>query len=278
VPTTVAWRDLTLTTGGDQPYRITAVDGWEQLPEGRYDKLPRSRGHGSHPSPVWADERVVTVEGFTHDEPRRDELLHALQRSTTFGGTEEPLTVDLAGRTLTAAAQLLAARPALLRGEWGIGRFGWVLQWRCPDPVRYGPATSQTIGLPSPGAGLTYPLAYPLDYGEAGSTGQVTVTNPGTADAPLLLTAVGPLPGGFAVSAAGQEIRYPVPIPAGQTVTVDTGAGTVLVEGTASRRGDLTRADWIQVPPAGTVTLQFVSLGGYQPDATLTATIRPAYW
>jgi hypothetical protein len=55
----------------------------------------------------------------------------------------------------------------------------------------------------------------------------------------------------------------------GETLTIDTGEGTIVAEGTADRRGNLTVADWIQVPPLSTITLQFTSLGGaYDPAAT----------
>jgi hypothetical protein len=282
VPTTVTWRDLTLTTGAEQPYRITALDGWESRPAPRYEKTARARAHGAHPSPIWSDERLVTVEGFTHDEAARDALLHALQAAARYSADPDdahPLTVALAGRTLTAAAQVLRFDPVLTRGEWGIGRFGWVIQWRCPDPLRYGPARVATTGLPTSGGGLTYPLTYPLGYGELGDPGQVALTNEGTADAPIVFDVTGPLEHGFDLSAGGQRITYPLPVPAGQTVTVDTGAGTALVEGTSSRRAALTAADWLHVPAGTALTVQFTSLGGaYDPAASLTARWSAAYW
>jgi hypothetical protein len=280
-PTTVAWRGLTMATGQDTGFRILTVEGWEELPAPRYEKTPRSRAHGAHPSRVWADERIVTVTGFCWSAADRDAMLSELQAGLVFGADEEPLTVTAAGRTLTASAQLLAARQALLRGEWGIGRFGWVAQWRCPDPLRYGPAQpSQSVGLPTSGGGLAYPLAYDLDYGAAGEDGSLTLTNPGTAPAPVVMEVRGPLERGFEVSAGGQRLRYPVPIPAGQVIRIDTGAGTVLVEGTADRRTNLTIADWMQVPALGSLTLQLTSLGGaYDAAAGLTVpSFRGAYW
>jgi hypothetical protein len=279
VATSVVWRDLTLATGDSQPYRILTVEGWEQLPEPRYDKQPRSRGHGAHPAPVWSDERVVTVEGFTHDEDRRDALLWALQEGATFDGGEEPLTVTLAGRTLTAGAQLLAARPVLTRGEWGIGRFGWLLQWRCPDPLRYAAPVTVSTGLPSSGGGLAYDLAYPLDYGALGGTGQLALSNPGTAPAPIRFDVTGPLPGGFELAATGQRLVYPYAVPDGQTLTIDTATGSVVVEGTADRRANLTQADWMQVPRRSTLTVQFTNLSAdYNDVARAAATVRGAYW
>lgn len=276
-PTSALWRGLLL--GAGSLYRIRALDGWEELPAPRYDKTPRARAHGTHSSAVWADERIVTVEGWCWTAAERDQMLAALQATMTFDGGEEPLTITAAGRTLTAQAQLLAARPQLLRGEWGVGRFGWLAQWRCPNPLRHGPAQTATTGLPTSGGGLTYPLAYPLGYGTGGNPGRLTLTNPGTAAASIVFVVSGPLAGGFELSASGMRLRYPVTVPAGQPVTIDTAAGTVTVEnGTADRRGNLTVADWMQVPPGASLTVQFTALGAYDPAASLSATIRPAYW
>lgn len=277
--TSIAWRELSL--GAASGHKIVSVEGWESLPPPRYDKINRARGHGTHPSPVWADERIVTVTGTCHSIGDRDRLLHELRRDMTFGSGEEPLAITLAGRTLTAAAQLLRCDPAVAAGSWNVGLIGWVAQWRCPDPLRYGPEQAPvSTGLPTPGGGLAYPLTYPLDYGSAGVTGRITLVNDGTADAPIPLQVVGGLPEGWEVSAVGQRLRYPTPVPARQVIDVDTGAGTVLAEGTADRRGELTVADWLRVPAKSSLTLQFTSLGGaYDPAARLTVPgFREAYW
>ncbi len=288
-PTAVQWRSLVLATGADAPYRLLSLEGWEELPPARYEKQARLNAHGAHRSAVYSDERLVVVEGFSWSAAERDELLRELRAATVFGEGDdtEPLTVTAAGRTLTAGAQLLQARPMLTRGEWGVGRFGWLLQWRCPDPLRYGPPDTDSTGLPTVGGGLTYPLTYPLQYGAVGATGRITLTNPGTAEAPMVLTVRGPLPQGFEVSDdRGRRLTYAAPVPDGQTVELDTAAGTVMVEGTASRRGNLSHADWLTVPAAdpftdepGVVTLQFTSLGGDNDAAVeLSATWSETTW
>lgn len=280
--TSVQWRDLTLG-GPSSPYRVTGLDGWEELPPARVDRTSRARSHGSHPSPVWADERTVTVAGFCGSSDEREALLRALRAGLGgFAETGEPLAVTDLGRTLTARAQIVRASATRQAGSWGSGRFGWAAQWRCPDPLRYGPLRTATTGLPGGGGGLTYPLYATtgrLDYGQPGDAGRITLTNPGDADAPVLLTVVGPHAAGFEVSAGGRRITYPTPVPAGQTITVDTATGRVLAEGTADRRGELRHADFFQIPAHGSVTAQYTSLGGgSDPDATLTATWSEAHW
>lgn len=285
-PTTAVWRGLTL--GHDTDFRIRELEGWEELPSARYDKTPRSNAHGAHPSEVWSDERIVTITGWSWSSTDRDRLLRQLRAHLAFGdAAQEPLTITVAGRTLTAGAQLIAARPALIRGEWGIGRFGWVAQWRCPDPLRYGPTLTDDTALPSSGGGLQYNLYKPgkLDYGPAGVLGRITLVNEGSAPAPIRFAVLGAHDVGFEISGGGKRLTYAAPVPSGVTVELDTATGDVLVEGTASRRGNLSAADWMLIPAAsvdgtaGQLTVQFTSLGGVRdPAALLTATWAEANW
>lgn len=281
-PTSLLWSGLTMATGREATYRILTLEGWEELPSARYDKTPRTSAHGAHPSKVWSDERIVTVTGFCWTATDRDALLAQMQTALVFGDDDQqPLTITAAGRTLTSRAQLLAARQALLRGEWGVGRFGWLAQWRCPDPLRYGPPQTASTPLPDVGGGLTYPLYQSgyLDYGQPGDTGRITLVNSGSAPAPILFAARGGHDIGFEISAAGQRLTYAAPVPAGQVLELDTAAGTVLVEGTASRRSNLSAYDWMTIPAKGSLTVQYTSLGGARdPGAELTATWSEAHW
>lgn len=288
----VVWRDLTLSRATG--HRIVSIEGWESLPPNRYDKIPRARGHGAHPSPVWADERLITVTGTSYSVADRDQLLLNLMRRMSLDEREEPLAITTAGRTLTAAAQLLRADPVISAGSWNVGLIKWVAQWRCTDPLRYGPEQSLDTGLPTSGGGLSWPAfggaGGTLDWGTPGVTGQLTLTNPGTAAAAIVLDvqagSANGLQKGWEVSAAGKRLTYPAAVPPGQLIEVDTGAGSVLAERTADRRGELTRADWLLIPAAipatgrpGSLTLQFTSLGGpYDPGTRLYARWKETNW
>jgi len=281
--TEIAWRGVTL--GGSGDFRVLKVTGWDDQPPVTDYSQERTRGHGDHVGELFARARTVTVTGEIVDTVNRDTLARRLQAVSTVDSVLRDLTVTMFGLTLTAQARVVA-RALDLTALYDVGNVPFSLQWRCPDPLRYGAAVNPSTPLPLAGGGLAYPLAYPLPYGDPGITGRIPLTNPGTAPATLLLDIRGGLPEGWLVSAAGQALAYPVAVPSGQTIEVDTGAGTVLVEGTASRRGNLTRADWLTVPAAdpetgqpGQLELQFASLGGARdPNAQLSALMRPAYW
>jgi hypothetical protein len=274
--TQVTWRGLTIGGGGNG-FHVAEITGWDDLPDPVDMSQPRVRGHGDHVGDLYSQARIVLVTGTIADRAARDTLAGALLTAGPLTSTVEDLTVDTLGRALTAGARLIR-RSLPVGDDYPSGVIPFALQWRCPDPLRYGAPQTAATGLPAAGGGLTYPLAYPLGYGAAGQTGQITLPNAGTADTTIVFTVTGPLPAGFELSAAGRRITYPVAVPAGQTITVDTAAGSVLVEGTSDRRASLTSAGWLTVPAAGSLTVQFTSLGGYDPAATVTATWRAAHW
>lgn len=274
--TEITWAGLTL--GGDSDYSVLSITGWEELAGLTDMSAARVRGHGDHLGDQFSQARIVTVTGEIVDSVDRDSLARALESVTSVRSGLQDLTIELFGQALTAQGRIVQ-RALTIGQEYDFGAVPFALQWRCPDPLRYGPAVTTSTGLPTTSGGLVYPLTYPLSYGSAGSSGQLTLTNSGTADAPILFVVSGSLPNGFEISAAGQRLTYPAAVPSGQPVTIDTGSGSVTVEGTADRRTTLTNADWMQVPAMSSLTVQFTSLGGtYDPAANLTASYRPAYW
>lgn len=277
--------DLSVVWGGidlnfDAGFQVDSVTGWDDLPEITSYDQPRARGHGDHTGDQFARSRIVTASGNILSQDALKAVTLALLTASTVTSTVSDLTITTFGRTLTSGARLIQRSLPVVAG-YGSGYAPFALQWKCPDPLRYDVAqTAGPIGLPTPGGGLTYPLAYPLDYGAAAIPGLLTLSNTGTADTSVLFTVTGPLPSGFEVSSMdGQRLTYPDALFAGEVLTLDTASGAVLLGGTADRRNSLTVADWMQVPAGGSLTVRFTSLGGaYDPAATLTATIRPAYW
>lgn len=277
--TQVTWRGLTLG-GGDSPFHIEEITGWDDLPELITTGAPRARAHGSHVGSRFARSRIVTIAGSIADRAARDELATTLMADTPVQSDVLDLTVETFGRRLTAGAQLV--RRSLPVGEnYASGKVPFALQWECPDPLRYGPAQpTYSVGLPVATGGLDYPLTYPMDYGFAGDTGQIALFNGGTADASILMRVTGPIPQGFAISAGEQLLVYPLEVPAGQTIDIDTATGSVLIEGTAERRAALAWADFMQVPAGQTLILQFASLGGATDPAARLEVLgfREAHW
>lgn len=276
----IVWKGITL--GGTSPYVIQDLTGWDELPGLNDMSVPQVRGHGDHLGDQFSQARTITLSGtiLADDSGARDTLSLALQGAATVRSDLDSLAITTFNQQLFTDARIV--RSTVSAGAtYGVGAVPFALQWKCPDPLRYGPLQSAgPVGLPVSGGGLAYPLAYPLDYGTAATPGLLSLTNVGTADSSVLFTVTGALPSGFEISSAsGKRLTYPDPLFSGDVLTLDTATGAVLLGGTADRRASLTVADWMQVPAGGSITVRFSSLGGaFDAAATLTASMRPAYW
>ena len=272
-----------LLLGPGTPYEITKAVGFLDLPAVRADDPERPRQHGTFTGPDYTGPRVFELE-----------LDIVATSSTTFTDAvtaflavtvPQPGTVDLAWRlpgrgVLSSAVKVRKSTIGVDRGyQLGIAETV-ALQLLAPDPVAYAGVLTAVTGLPFWSAGLVWPLAFPLDFGAAGTLGRVTLTNPGTADTAPVLAVTGPLDVGFLVTVVetGQTLRFEQPVAGTSTVTLDCGTGHAVLDGGAYRDDALTVADWFVVPAGTSRTVQLATLGAYDAAAAMSATWAPAYW
>ena len=287
--TTVQWRGLTLSSDHSSPFGVRTLLGWDELPETRMDAPVRPQAHGRFDTPVWADERIVTLSGQIVSQGR-DALLQTLQSAMTLPvglSSAEDLIVTRAGRTLSSRARLTAFKTPTT-GNWAVGEVPFVIEWRCRDPLRYGEPKSVTTSFPRLRGGLEYDLytdgagadlGY-LDYGEASDTGRVVVSNGGTADTWPVFQVTGPIDSsGFDIALVGtdQRVRFSGPVASGSALMIDSASGTAVIDGSADRGGLLTQRDWFAVPAGGSVEVAFIPLG-VDLGGQLTVVHRPAWW
>lgn len=264
---------------GDVVLHIERSTGWHTSAAPRLAGSPRTRGHGSHDAPSFRASRRIDLFGwlFAKSEALLETSMEKLAAICSEEGLHQ-LQVATASRVRTAMVRLADEPLIVPSGRWNAAV---TIPLLAPDPLKYGPAAApMSTALPTDGGGLSYSLAYPLTYGAAPTTGQIDLVNVGTAPAPVPFAVTGPLPLGFELSTTdGQRILFEGVVPAGQVITIDTATGMVLAEGTADRRAYVTRADWIQVPAGRSTSVQFASLGGYDPAAELAVpNFRSAYW
>jgi len=276
VTTTIEWRGLTISR--DTGYRVTAISGWEDLPDLTSTDEPRAFRDGDITRPRYARGRVVTVEGHLTDPGATGGLVAALQIAAARSDQVEPLSITLFGRRLTAQARIVRRTLPQDLG-YQVGRQRWALQWSCPDPLRFGPLVgSPATRLPGAATGVVLPTTLPAALGSAGNA--VDVPNDGNAAYRPVLRVTGPTAGGFQISdiATGRRLRYAADVPVGETVTVDLDLRRVTLSGGTSVRRLLDVAQWFDIPSGGT-TIRFTQLatgGTPDPRATLTALDIPA--
>lgn len=253
------------------------LDGWHQPPAVRDRIEERPGADGGFPATALKSPRVITIGGMITGT--RSKVLAGLRTLGALSG-EVLVEVDDPNRGyLWCSAEVLDQQNDGIHAAFGYGRFQ--VQFRASDPRLYGLQQTVTIGLRNPGAGgLTYPLAYPLDYGTAPSGGRVVLVNTGTAPTEPRITVTGPLTDGFIVSHAetGRSLSY---YAATSALNLDCYGGTA-TEGGQDRTRYLLNREWFQVPPGASATFAFATFGtetsASVPAPQMIVAMSPAYW
>ncbi|MEU9306960.1 hypothetical protein [Streptomyces sp. NPDC048256] len=283
-PGHVQYGDLLLGPG--TPYRWKTLTGWEDLPPLDSGTVARSDAHGAFPGQLLAQSRTIGVDGLMVRAPRAQigAVVGALSAATAPRVDEIPLVawLDERGPLLAFARATRRAIPTTLGYRVGTITDA-AIEWVATDPRRY-ELTERSVSatLPMPEPGLSWPLAWPLSFGTPGSTGALSTQNAGDAETHPVVEFRGPttLPA-LTNLATGDVIEYDIPLAAGDVLTVDTLAGTVVLNGTASR---LHTATSRSVPEQtftlapGAASLIFRAAPGSSPTATATVRYRSAYW
>lgn len=132
------------------------------------------------------------------------------------------------------------------------------------DPVRYAAVESSvTLDLAPSGAGLTYPVEYPIVYAGGGGSGSASAANAGSAAVHWQATLTGPLTNPrLVLDGSGKFVRLLATIAAGETVLLDSRSGSILLDGTTPRPSWFAPGSrWFRLEP-GTNGLTFTADAG----------------
>lgn len=283
-PAQIEYKGLLLGSGTPFGNAREGLSGWGDMPDIRLGNKPRNSRHGSTPGSMFAQQRVVTWNMRMWPEQAGFEAAcDALERATaiTRGSTEFPLVIRTRGvRRFVLARCTKRVLPEDRLYYAGIPK--GALQWIASDPRRYDlDELSVTISGPSLGSGgLIYPLTYPLDYGTPGAPPTAIATNAGTTETHPVLVFTGPMLDPKVVnSTLGWQLEFSLDLLLGQTLVVDTNAGTVLLNGTDrlyTRTGLSVPVQHFWFDPGdNNLVLAPASING--PEAGLSATWYSAY-
>lgn len=271
----VRFGDTLLGTGTTAGLR--QLIGWRSLPDVELSDYPRPQAHGSYPGSAYAGVLTVTGVFLVRGRPEAKALaLAAIERATRLDGAERPLVVnDSTGASYRMGK--IIARDVPQEVHFTHAPVEVSVQWECSDPRRYD-LTEQVASLLLGAAtgGLDYPLDYPLEYGTNVGNAAV-VSNPGTADAPVVIDFAGPFVNPRVECSAGWALEFETSLAAGETLTVDTAAGTVLLDGADRLYTIAPASDPVEGCTIPADSDASVSLSAATGTGTATVTYRPAY-
>jgi hypothetical protein len=263
--------------------------GWFEAVEDRVFSTDKPADDGIYSSPNLDAARVINLTGCCK-APDKASLDSARNQFNALlkGGHLFPLLVEEPVVDKTAMVKRAGGRAIPKTSR----EFDWQLIMTAPDARKYA-ATAKTASTPlaqdAPGgiqwdgpaggtgvrwngpAGTTG-LSYQTGNGQ---NGVIQISNDGTADTPVTLTIAGPVDVPSVIRTdTGETITWNGTVAAGATLVIDTGTGSVLLNG-SNQRPLLTRADFFVIPP-GVVDVLFQSPTP-SPTALLTATWADAW-
>ncbi|MEE1817469.1 phage tail family protein [Streptomyces sp. SP18ES09] len=279
----IQWAGLLIGPG--TPFNVdrSGLQGWEDLPEYDSSDADRPTSHGAWPGSRYAKPRKIS--GTIVLMPEYDaaaEAIRALRQALALLDEERWLTVRLHGELLAVRARIAQRVVPADQGFATQGSSRMSIQWLASDPRRYTVnEQSASTTPPQPETGLTWPLVWPLNWGQAKSTGDAVAENTGSAATHPVIVFRGPcsMP---TVTERGSKrrLRYAIDLAAGDELVVDTANGTVTLNNTASRRhtamADSSPEELFLLEP-GRTELSFRP-DSATPEALMTIRWRSAEW
>ncbi len=255
-------------------WHVADLQGWDDTPEVVSQSSQRVSAHGLNIGPQTYTGRSLTLTGWIvarSTELRRD-ALRQLHGSLPVNSLAVVRVSDTPERYVRARinGQLKAAR---------IGTCCYAIQipLLAPDPRRYYLNPDPvTVTLPTAALGVSLPASLPLAFPERTDSADRPVTNYGDMDCPWTARIVGPITQpSIEAPDLGREVTVNLTLGATDTLDLDSRDRTVILNGSASRSGLVTRASsWFDIPADSTTTIRLGSAAvpdGATPTLTFTA-------
>lgn len=255
------WEIAGLTLGAGTVYGVVSAAGLHGAEDIRIADDAKPQAHGVFLGRDFLGARVVTLDlaitESSADAARAavEALAAAWHMPAPAEGEVEPLRFQLPGRV----TQQLRGRPrraAFDTSRIQAGQVRAALEYLAADPYIYADEMAiAALPLADTSAGRTYPRTYPMTYGVALS-GAAIAENAGTVPTHPLVLIVGPVDNPQLENvSSGEYVRLGLSLGTTDYLVVDMATGTVMLNGTASRRSTLTSDSvwWALAPGENTI-------------------------
>ncbi|MFE1321587.1 phage distal tail protein [Kitasatospora phosalacinea] len=264
-------------------WATTDLAGWRGSPATTLSVVQRPADHGGWvgPTPKLVPRQMelkllIDAPSAALMDAAYEQLLAAVGTGpftlqVTEGGLQRQMTVYRNGEVL----------PSSDGGTWAV----YSVPLLAPDPRRYGALNTVQLMLPAVSGGLSWPVSWPISWPATVVSGDAALPNSGTIATSPVITLYGPTSGTPLttpiITIAGADgstsvLTYADTIGAGDYLTIDTVARSVVYNGQATRRGLLqVIGGWPSVPPGGaTATFRAAT---YDSTSRAIITYRPAW-
>ncbi len=273
---TAEYRGLVIGTP-DSAAAFTEISGLLDAPAIRVNDRATLNRHGEVSGTDWLGARtlVLTIEVSAKSAREFDNAMSAVMNAYAPARSVAPFSFrfpGVAGGGPRAVWAKVRKRAAVMDWAYTHHYATVSVELYCPSPLILGttPGTGRAT-LPTssaaPGAGIRFPLRFPVRFGRSVTAEIVRVDNPGNFATPLTFTLRGPIVNPRIVNlSTGAQLAIAYTLLPGQWLRVDTATRDVLFNGTAPRF--LTpgrRNTWLTAPPG---VSEFGLRGSRLPDTS----------
>lgn len=241
------------------------------LDDGWYGNLPHLQG------------RTITIEGYIVGRCTESCVTSWSMLKSVLNSTGMMLVVQLGG--IGRQVQVLQSASAPLVKWAGVNMLKFSLGLTSLSPYLYGlESLSGTTHLPKTDGGMQFPYVFEGVDGSPSSwlwseqvvSGQVSLSNVGTAPGPVSIRIDGPVVNPqVSHVGSGHVMAFDMSLGAGHYATVNGMTREILIDGADPARGRVVRREWSQAE-AGMNVWAF-SAEEYSADALMTVSFYPAY-
>ncbi len=273
-----------LTWGPGTDVQLVGSKGLREAPAVRQGDVSIPRINGAYPGIDVFEERIFTVD-----------LLVSVTKTLPFDtvianvANALQLVTDPSKQTAMqfmqpgwATARQITCRPTRagfpMDLNYSFHNAAIATEFTASDPLIYDTVLqSVSAGLPSPTAGLMFPVTFPVTFG-ASTGGSMQVTNGGNFITAPVFTITGPCTNpSVSLVSTGQFMKLNLSLGATDVLVVDMGQRLVTLNGTAARFNAVaTGSSWFGFPP-GTSSVGVASSDSAQVAAVFTAAFRSAW-
>lgn len=275
----ISYNGITIGAGTD--VQLVGADGLRDLPPVRSSNSPRPRSHGVYAGLSYFGGRTITLQLLVMRTSSNDWETTLQLLAAAFQQETDPENLKLFQLQLPGwpyPVQIYArvtkyAEPVTL--DYSHHKASVSIQLFCPEPMWLSPPKSQTVGLPSPTSGASFPWSFPLSFGSS-SGGTLTVDNAGNTDAYPTFIITGPCNDPW-IESNGARLTFGITLAASDYLTVDTDAHSVTLNGTASRNNSVQNGSQWFTCPKGSSTVAFGSANATQVAGTCKVTYADTF-
>lgn len=282
-PITTGYQGLIngLTFGNQSYIQLIQIDGLRDATSIQTGDQFLPRLDGAAPGVNTLGERVLVLQFQTFNPTVGLETILA-GLTMAFQPTDSPAALQTLQFFLPgwASARQVTGRttkgaiPVDHQYQYGVPTVS--IEFTCPDPLIYDTTLqSASTGLPSPTAGLTFPVTFPVTFG-ASTGGSFQLSNQGNYPAPIVATINGPCTNPL-ITLGSLTLGFTISLAATDSLVIDTGGRTAILNGTASRTNTIMSGSTWFTLPVGTSSLGFQSSDSAAVAATCTGQVRSTW-